>query len=160
MKPYSYKGLRESVGLSSKEYTSLYQAWKRMLNRCYDPNNAAYGYYNGRIEVCTEWKYSFANFLLWAVNNGWKLGLSLDRIDNNGNYQPSNCRWATAKQQCRNRRSCVYLTRNGVTKSLIEWCEIFGVPHYLPLNRLNRGCTDFDALFRKTDMRSGGDLYY
>ena len=160
MKPYSYKGLRESVGLSSQEYSRIYQAWCRMLYRCYNPNNPSYYFYNGRINVCTEWKYSFENFLLWAVENGWKPGLSLDRIDNDGDYQPSNCRWATAKQQGRNRRSCVYLTHDGVTKTLIEWCEEYGVPHHLPLNRMRRGCTDFDTLFCKTDLRSGGVLHY
>lgn len=160
MKPYSYKGLRESVGLSSQEYASLYKAWKRMLNRCYDPNNASFDRYNNRVFVCTEWKYSFENFLIWSIENGWENGLSLDRIDNNDDYKPCNCRWTTQKQQCRNRSTCVYLTHDGVTKTLIEWCEYYGVPHYLPSNRLRRGCTDFDTLFSKVDLRSGGGLYY
>ena len=160
MKPYSYKGLRESVGLTSDEYARIYQAWKRMLNRCYDPNNPSFYRYNNRINVCEEWKSSFGNFLIWSVKNGWKCGLSLDRIDNESDYCPSNCRWATWKQQGRNRSSCIYITHNGVTKTLIEWCEIYCVPHYLACNRLRRGCTDFSTLFCKTDLRSGGDLYY
>lgn len=160
MKPYAYRGLRERVGLTSEEYASIYKAWKRMLNRCYDPNNASFYRYDGRINVCTEWKYSFENFLLWSVKNGWAPGLSLDRIDNDGDYEPSNCRWATWKQQSRNRSSCIYLTHDGVTRVLSEWCEIYGVPFYLAHNRLIRGCTDFETLFRKIDLRSGGDLYY
>ena len=161
MKLYAYRGLRESVGLSSKEYASLYQDWKRMLNRCYDPNNASYKHYNGKgIEVCTEWKYSFENFLRWSIEHGWSYNLSLDRIDNDGDYLPKNCRWATSKVQARNRSTCIYLTHDGETKSLIEWCEMYGVPHYLPLNRLNRGCTDFDTLFCKVDLRTGGGLHY
>lgn len=161
MRPHSFKGLRQSVGLSSHEYDSIYRAWKRMLNRCYDTNNASYQHYHAKnIEVCTEWKYSFENFLRWSLEHGWCLGLTLDRIDNNGGYAPHNCRWTTSKVQARNRSTCIYLTHNGETKSLIEWCEIFGVPHHLPLNRLRRGCNDFDKLFCKIDLRSGGDLHY
>lgn len=161
MKPYSYKGLRKKVGLSSEEYARLYGSWKRMNNRCYDPNNPSYLHYSSNgIEVCTEWKYSFENFLLWSLENGWKPGLTLDRIDSTGDYSPTNCRWANWKTQGRNRSTCVYLTHNGETKCLIEWCEIYGVPHYLPLNRLNRGCTDFEQLFSKVDLRTGGELHY
>lgn len=161
MKPYAYKGLRQKVGLSSKEYEKLYGAWKRMIGRCYDPNNASYSHYTSReIEVCHEWKYSFENFLLWSLENDWKPGLTLDRIDNDGHYAPNNCRWVDMKTQGRNRSSCVYLTHNGETKSLIEWCEIYGVPHHLPLNRLNRGYTDFEQLFSKVDWRTGGMLHY
>ena len=160
MNSNSCTGLNGSVGLSSDDYHRLYQAWRRMLYRCYNPKNPSYKWYHGRINVCTEWKYSFENFLLWAIENGWEPGLSLDRVDNDGDYSPSNCRWATAKQQARNRSSCVYLTHNGVTKTLMEWCEEYGVPHYLPLNRLRRGCSDFDTLFCKTDLRSGGVLHY
>lgn len=161
MKPYSNKGLKEKVGLSSQEYSSLYESWRRMKSRCYNPKNPSYHRYAERgIEVCAEWKYSFENFLIWSLENGWDLALTLDRIDNDCDYSPNNCRWATWKTQGRNRSSCVYLTHNGETKSLIEWCEIFGVPHYLPSNRLNRGCEDFEQLFSKVDLRNGGELHY
>lgn len=161
MNEHSYPGLRASVGLSSKDYAKLYQSWKRMLNRCYDPNNASYRHYRKKgIEVCVEWKYSFENFLRWSIENGWKAGLSLDRIDNSGHYSPQNCRWATSKTQARNRDSCIYITHNGETKSLIEWCEIFGVPHYLPYNRIRRGKTEFEEIFAKVNFTTGGDLYY
>lgn len=161
MKAQRCPGLRESVGLTSSDYNKLYQSWKRMLNRCYDPNNASYQYYRSKgIEVCAEWKYSFENFLIWSLKNGWNLALTLDRIDNDCDYSPNNCRWATWKTQGRNRSSCVYLTHNGETKSLIEWCEIFEVPHYLPSNRLHRGCEDFEQLFSKVDLRTGGELHY
>jgi len=161
MNEHLYPGLRVSVGLSSKEYAKLYQSWKRMINRCYDPNNASYRHYRKKgVEVCIEWKYSFENFLRWAIEHGWSEGLSLDRIDNNGDYSPNNCRWATSKTQARNRDSCIYLTHNGETKSLIEWCEVFGVPHYLPCNRIRRGCTDFDEIFSKVNRQTGGGLYY
>lgn len=160
-KPYMYRGLRERLRLNSRDYAKLYQAWVRMKNRCYDPNNASYAHYRQRgIEVCEEWNNSFEPFALWAVSNGWDSKLSLDRIDNNGNYEPTNCRWSDMKAQGRNRSSCIYITHDGVTKSLIEWCETFGVPHHLPLNRINRGYTDFSKIFAKVDYRTGGVLHY
>lgn len=161
MNAHYYPGLRQEVGLSTKDYDRIYKSWKRMLNRCYDSNNASYCHYRSRgIEVCVEWRYSFENFLRWAISNGWKPQLTLDRVDNEGDYEPLNCRWATSKTQARNRSTCVYLTHNGETKTLIEWCEIFGVPHYLPSNRIRRGCTNFDEIFSKVNRVTGGDLHY
>lgn len=160
-KPHSYCGLRDKLGLSSSDYKKLYQAWQRMNRRCYDPNNASYEHYRKRkIEVCEAWKNSFEPFAIWAIQSGWDSKLSLDRINNEGNYEPTNCRWADTKTQGRNRSSCIYITHNGETKSLIEWCETFGIPHYLPLNRINRGYTDFFKIFAKVDYRTGGVLHY
>lgn len=148
-------------GLSKEDYRTILAARSHALQRCYNPKNPSYLRYGPRgITVCTEWAEDVDAFVRWAIANGWKRGLSLDRIDNDGNYEPGNCRWATAKEQARNKSTCVYLTHNGVTKTLIEWCEEYGVPHYLPLNRLHRGCTNFNDLFAKVDMQTGGDLYY
>lgn len=161
MKPYGLRGLRQELGLTSEEYGKLYQSWKRMLNRCYDPNNASYEHYRKRgIEVSPEWKYSFENFLRWSLENGWEAKLSLDRIDNSSNYSPDNCRWTNAKVQARNRDDCIYITHNGVTKNMSEWCEIIGIPHYLAYNRYLRGHRNFDELFTKIDQRTGGVLHY
>jgi len=107
---------RENHG---KSKTREYRIWQNMRNRCYYLNSSEYNSHGGRgIIVCDRWKNSFLNFL---EDMGLSNGLSIDRINNDGNYEPSNCRWATPAQQSLNTRRNHLLTYKGVTKTIKEW---------------------------------------
>jgi hypothetical protein len=84
--------------------TRLFRIWVDMRSRCKYPSTTHYHRYGGRgISVCTEWEISFEAFRDWALNNGYSDSLTIDRIDNDGNYEPSNCRWVTNRENCKNR---------------------------------------------------------
>jgi hypothetical protein len=103
----------------------------------YNPNNHNYAYYGGRgISVCADWE-SYEAFRDWAVVNGYQADLELDRIDNDGNYEPSNCRWVPRKKQANNMRKNRVITYNGETHSLSEWAEITGIKRATLSNRIN-----------------------
>lgn len=88
-----------------ESHTKLYHVWSQMIQRCTNPKQKKYPIYGGRgITVCEEWKYSYLRFRNWAMTNGYAEGLSIDRIDVDGNYEPSNCRWATSLEQAANKR--------------------------------------------------------
>lgn len=127
----------------------LYHTLQCMKDRCYNSNAQEYENYGGRgIKVCDEWLESYESFRDWAMANGYRKGLSIDRIDNNGDYSPDNCRWATMKTQCRNRRSNHLLTINGETHCIAEWGEIANIIPSRISKRLERGWSPYDAVFR------------
>ena len=114
-----------------KEYSSkdpVYVIYSGMKQRCYDKNNSHYYLYGGRgISVCDEWKTDFQAFAKWAYENGYQKGLSIDRIEVNGNYEPSNCRFITNSEQQRNKRSNHYVVVNGETLCLNQACSILNI---------------------------------
>ena len=121
-----------------------------MKRRCYNPEEKFYKDYGGRgIKICDEWmdkKEGHSNFQKWAVENGWEEGRSIDRIDVNGNYEPSNCRWATPEEQANNRRNNNYITINGVTKTTSEWARQIGISQNAFTGRINSGWTGEELL--------------
>lgn len=127
--------------------SSLYHVWNMMIQRCSNPRCNAYSRYGGRgIKVCQEWVRSFESFNEWALSNGYIYGLTIDRIDNDGDYEPSNCRWVSMKIQCNNRRNSRYFEINGETHTLSEWCELSSVEYGLVKGRLRLGWSIEDAL--------------
>lgn len=139
--------------------TRLYKVWDGMKARCYNPNKAYYSIYGGRgITMCDEWHYSFEKFRDWALANGYKDGLTIDRINNDGNYCPENCRWATVSQQNNNKSTNHYLTYNGETKTIMQWAEATGFPFHAILARVKKGMSAEYALL--TPLRTKGKGHY
>ena len=106
-----------------KGYPKLYNVWKVMRYRCRtNLNEAGERYFHRNITVCLEWDISYPNFLEWAIKAGYKEGLTIDRINNDGDYSPDNCRWVTAQENNLNKpASWPVYSLWGETKSLIEW---------------------------------------
>lgn len=114
----------------------LYCIYIGMKKRCYNPNNNAYKYYGGRgIKICDEWLENYLNFKSWALNNGYTEKLTIDRIDVNGDYEPSNCRWVTMKVQANNKTDSVYIDYNGKSQTLRQWCDELNLDYKLMVER-------------------------
>ena len=119
------------------EYRPIRSIFYNMKNRCYDPNNNRYYRYGARgITICDEWLNDKYAFCRWALENGYAPGLTIDRIDNNGNYCPENCRWSTPKEQMHNFSNNVPITYNGETKTLSEWADSLNIKRTTLHNRL------------------------
>lgn len=128
-------------------YTRLYYIWQGLKGRCLNVNNPKYNSYGERgIVVCDEWKDSFEAFRMWAMANGYEDTLTIDRIDVNGNYEPSNCRWATNEEQQNNKRDNHVLTYNGETHTVSEWAKILKLKQQTLDRRLHRGWSVEKAL--------------
>ena len=125
----------------------LYKIWRSMKYRCNNPASKDFRNYGGRgISVCVAWQSDFAAFREWALANGYKEGLSIDRIDVNGNYTPENCRWISSFAQHSNTRSNIYAEINGERHTVAEWCRILDLPHNAVRSRISRGISPEKAL--------------
>lgn len=120
--------------------TRIVNIFNEMKKRCYNPNHKWFSRYGGRgITICDEWRLNPQKFIDWAIANGYDDALTIDRIDNDGDYSPENCRWATHKAQANNRCDNHYLTVDGETHTAKEWAEKVGVNYSTLITRLNRG---------------------
>lgn len=128
----------------------LYNVWQKMKSRCFNTRASNYKHYGGRgITVCEEWAQSFEAFRDWALANGYRDDLTIDREDNDGPYCPENCRWATMKQQSNNRRSNRGITFNGKTQTTRQWADELGIPYEVLRNRISHGWSVEQALTTK-----------
>lgn len=133
-------------GAANGGYTKTYTAWQAMKRRCHTDYDARSEHYQRRgITVCDEWINSFETFLADMGNPPTK-DHSIDRIDNDGGYCKSNCRWATATEQANNKTSNRKLTVNGTTKNLCQWANISGIDAPTIRRRIGRGWTEYDAI--------------
>lgn len=129
---YIREYLKECKTKHSKCNSKLYYVYNGIKDRCYNSNKKGYKNYGGRgIVMCQEWLNDFMSFYNWAIENGYseesKRGeYTIDRIDNNGNYEPSNCRWITIREQQKNKRNNRYITFNEETKTLTDWSLSLG----------------------------------
>lgn len=136
--------------------TRLYHIWNGMIGRCYRKGHNTYDNYGGRgITICAEWREDFLAFREWALSHGYADNLTIDRIDNDGNYEPTNCRWVTVSVQNTNRRKQIKknVTRrivweiDGVVKSRKDWCKEYGLEERTVIYRVNvKGMSPKDAL--------------
>ncbi len=137
-------------GVATREY----RAWSSAKRRCYDPKNKFFWNYGGRgIRMCDEWREDFLVFLrdMGACPDG----LTLDRLNGDGNYEPGNCRWATRLEQQRNTRRNRMLTLNGETLCVTAWAERLGIDHEVIRGRLRLGWSDHKILTRPVGPRFG-----
>lgn len=125
-------------GMAKK--TKLYGVWKAMKQRCSNPNNKDYYDYGGRgITVCESWKKDYLEFHNWAYDNGYEEGLTLDRIDVNDGYKPSNCIWATMAKQANNKRNTIRVEVEDTLYTLTELSNIYGIDRNIIEARYYRG---------------------
>lgn len=144
-----YKKVSEKKsGLPSKN-NRLYKIYYGMKDRCYNPNIKQYENYGGRgIAICDEWlgKTGFKNFCEWALQNGYTKNLTIDRIDVNGNYEPSNCRWATNKAQQNNKRNTQYIIVYGERLPIKQASEKYGINYHTLRKRLKKGYSPEESI--------------
>lgn len=119
-------------------YTRIYTIWSGMIDRCYRKSHKKYDDYGGRgISVCDEWRSDVEAFYNWAMNNGYNDSLSIDRINNNGNYEPNNCRWVTTNEQVNNRRNNRVYTLNNKTQTLKQWADEYKINYNTLISRID-----------------------
>lgn len=118
--------------------TRLYREWSGIIQRCTNPNDTSWERYGAKgITVCEEWK-RFEPFKEWAMSNGYNDTLTIDRINSNGNYEPSNCRWASVREQANNKQGTLWIEYGGERLQLSYWADRLRIPYHTLYDRLHR----------------------
>lgn len=142
---YNHHGMR---------HTRLYNIYANMKQRCYNKNNNNYENYGERgIIICDEWLKDNKSFFDWANNNGYSDNLTIDRIDVDGNYEPSNCRWVDRTTQNRNNRRCIYLNYNDKNQTIAQWGRELNVNRHTIMWRYHQGWSTKECLFGKSEVK-------
>mgnify|MGYP002523134152 CR=1 FL=1 len=130
-----------------KTKTKLYKTFRDMKNRCFNKNDYHYKWYGAKgVSICKEWLDDFMSFYNWSYEHGYKEGLTIDRIDVNGNYEPANCRWVTLKENCNNRTNNRIIEIDGVEKTLAQWEEETGIERNSIARRYDKGIRGKDLI--------------
>lgn len=128
---------KDVITTHGKTKTRLYSIWHKMKDRCLNENHTHYKYYGGRgISICDEW-FDFSKFEEWAMQSGYNDSLTLDRINNDGNYSPENCKWSTVMEQNNNRNANRYLEYDGITYTMANLARKAGIPYGTFIKRLD-----------------------
>lgn len=143
------------------EEMRLYRIFRGMITRCENKNNPAYKNYGARgIKVCNEWRNNFVYFYQWAIDNGYKLGLTIERINVNKDYEPFNCKWISRGQQNFNKRNSYNFTINGRKQCLSVWCKEYKMPYLTVYKRITKlGMSIEDALTKPINIKKRNKLY-
>lgn len=147
-------GYKKIKGKHNLSHSRIYRIFNHIKQRCLNPNDSKYKDYGGRgIKICKEWEDNFINFYNWSIANGYEENLSIDRIDNNGNYEPKNCRWVTNIEQQNNKRNNHIITYNNKEYTISNFCKKFNLNERLVRQRINvYGYEEPEKLLKK-DLR-------
>lgn len=131
----------------------LYAVWCAMKQRCYNKNNKKYAIYGGKgVGICEQWRTDFATFKAWALSNGYRKGLTIDRIDGDKDYCPQNCRWVDYVEQNHNLKKNKILTLGDKTMCVSQWAKYLGIGRSTLNNRLEKGWSVRKALTTPVDL--------
>lgn len=140
-------------------YTRVYKTWQGLKSRCTYERDPYYKNYGGKgITVCDEWMHNFNAFYMWAVANGYSDDLTIDRIDVNGNYEPTNCRFVNRKTQANNRTNNRIITYHNESHTLAEWSGILGIKYETLAARLNKYKWSVEQAFSTKSQPRGWNL--
>lgn len=152
--------LKKRENIHHKSNTKIYKIWASIKQRCTNSKHKNCKRYKERgIKICEQWKRSFVEFYNWAISSGYKEGLTIERINNNGNYEPSNCRWATRKEQANNTSRNHFVYFNGERHTISEWSKKLGIKYSVLENRLRRKIS-LERCFHKGKLSNNGVDFY